>query len=529
MAHARFRDDVYFSDSEQRRRHTSVVEDFRPSSRPTPAWLYNDNQRTSQQQIVVHSQPGSDVYARRPQVTCIMPQAGGYHDQNLEPDRTYPRRVMTPVLPQERYANTDGFHIIYHASEETSEFSYTDSCDSCDESEAGQESDFEHQKPMPRSASELAARKRSLSRSAVDSALRCRSASRPAPGPEQVPSVFEPTIEREVITHFTNIDHGTINARPQSQVRLQPPKTPRPRSQSRSQSHSRPILLNGNTIQIEIEQTDRPSRRLAPAEEPTIRISHPKLQRRASSAAPLLTHRDTQLQLDQPHNQNLVLITGDPDADEEAHEITARINATGRFGEAVDGITQDWSIVEVPPGTKRIRMDGAGGASAEVTWRRHSGARRARLVLDSKDEADHALGPASRTKSRGPDGRRRDRERDRKRDDVTIAVKPSRRQRAERWTEIAKELVSRSALRARGYSFKETDLFFHVSDYVGSSEMVELMALTKQIRRERRRMRKLNDGRGRQRRERPRELINGEQGAAAHGRSGRIHVERGRR
>ena len=75
--------------------------------------------------------------------------------------------------------------------------------------------------------------------------------------------------------------------------------------------------------------------------------SHSGGRRRAHSAAPLRSP-----------------------VDEEAEYITSRIDARGRHGEAWHGATKDWTIVDVLPGTERVRMDGAGGGGAEVTWQR---------------------------------------------------------------------------------------------------------------------------------------------------------------
>jgi len=39
---------------------------------------------------------------------------------------------------------------------------------------------------------------------------------------------------------------------------------------------------------------------------------------------------------------------------------------------AYSGATQDWAIVDVPPGTERVRMDGVSGGSEEITWPRYN-------------------------------------------------------------------------------------------------------------------------------------------------------------
>lgn len=55
------------------------------------------------------------------------------------------------------------------------------------------------------------------------------------------------------------------------------------------------------------------------------------------------------------------------------------------IGEGYKGATQDWAIVDVPPGTKRVKMDGVGGASQEVTWQRYNCVRRSNFHADGNE------------------------------------------------------------------------------------------------------------------------------------------------
>lgn len=114
--------------------------------------------------------------------------------------------------------------------------------------------------------------------------------------------------------------------------------------------------------------------------------------------------------------------------------IAERENARARSRDRIReeewaGITKDWTIVDVPPGTERVRMDGVGGASAEVTWQKYCGVRRSRFIPD----------------------------RDRKTDVE---------KRAEMWTEITKDLVIREAIEEMGYEYEETEWFFYISTYM---------------------------------------------------------------
>lgn len=45
----------------------------------------------------------------------------------------------------------------------------------------------------------------------------------------------------------------------------------------------------------------------------------------------------------------------------------------------VEGATKDWEIVDVPPGTKHVRMGNVEVGSPEITWQRYDGVRRSKL------------------------------------------------------------------------------------------------------------------------------------------------------
>jgi hypothetical protein len=47
------------------------------------------------------------------------------------------------------------------------------------------------------------------------------------------------------------------------------------------------------------------------------------------------------------------------------------------IGEAYNGATRDWAIVDVPPGTERVTMQGAGGGKQDIWWHQYDGVRRA--------------------------------------------------------------------------------------------------------------------------------------------------------
>ena len=116
-------------------------------------------------------------------------------------------------------------------------------------------------------------------------------------------------------------------------------------------------------------------------------------------------------------------------------------------GEAYHGATQDWAIVDVPPGTERVRMDGAGGGSQEVTWQRYNGVRRSRF------DPNGGGVPDERERMGGGEMERR----------KYVGVRPKT---DNLWTEITKDLVTREAIEGFGYEFEETEYFFYVMEYL---------------------------------------------------------------
>lgn len=117
------------------------------------------------------------------------------------------------------------------------------------------------------------------------------------------------------------------------------------------------------------------------------------------------------------------------------------------MGEAYNGHTRDWDIVDVPPGTKRVTMDGVGGASQEISWQRYNGVRRSKFH-PSSDDYESEPHPSS---SQGNVARR------------YVGVKDKR---DELWTEITKDLVIKEAFEKAGYEYEETEHFYYVFAYL---------------------------------------------------------------
>jgi len=102
--------------------------------------------------------------------------------------------------------------------------------------------------------------------------------------------------------------------------------------------------------------------------------------------------------------------------------------------------TSDWTIIDVPPGTRRITIDTTSQApqqeeEEEIGWSRNNGVRRSRGLS------------------------------------------------SELWTEITKDLVTREAIEDMGFQFEETDHFYYIFEYLNKDQVADLVRLTKDIRR----------------------------------------------
>ncbi|GKU18123.1 unnamed protein product [Fusarium langsethiae] len=306
-------------------------------------------------------------------------------------------------------------------------------------------------------------------------------APKPSPPPPPPQTIRGPTIEREVITHYRDIDHGMIKARPPT-----PPPQPKPQPRAPSRVREREtdidISLSRNRTEVDISRTTRTrsqsqERRSDFRDDELVVRRESDSRRRAHSAAPLPT----------------------PSAvDEEGDYLTGKIDSRGRMGEAWGGATKDWTLVDVPPGTERIRMDGIGGGSTETQWTRYSGARKSKFI----PERDGQPSPAPRVPSPKPAIREpsppptRDRDTrvnvsiyDREREidiERTRSVsRPAPPPPKDMWTEITKDLVIREAIESAGYEYEETKEFYYIMDYLKYDDVLRLVDISDEIRRSR--------------------------------------------
>ncbi|KAK6860007.1 hypothetical protein PG995_003643 [Apiospora arundinis] len=314
------------------------------------------------------------------------------------------------------------------------------------------------------------------------------------PPPPAPPAVIRgPTIEREVITHYRDIDHGVIK------VPSPPPPAPAPRpSRTTERETDIDIYTRGNETEVDIHKRMRSRSR--PRERP--RPQPPAKQPSYYDDEVLVQSSRKGLHVDIDHSHRRSHSAAPerrPDYSDEADYITNKIDSRGRMGEAWNGATKDWSIIDVPPGTERVKMDGIGGGSAEVTWQRYNGVRRSKFVPErdgtvvSSSSVNESASDRDRLSVQVYDSHRdKSRERDYVEDvhDTRISIRDRerrpRKKEQEMWTEITKDLVVREAIEKCGYEYEETEWFFYVMQYLRYEDVSELVSISDQIRRARR-------------------------------------------
>ncbi|CAH0040194.1 unnamed protein product [Clonostachys solani] len=288
----------------------------------------------------------------------------------------------------------------------------------------------------------------------VDKRREASSSSSSSSSSEDAPpsKIRAPTIERDVITHYRGIDHGVVKAAPPSPI---PPR----RSFVRERETDIDISLSKNRTAVDVTTRDRNrsrSRERRSGKDELV-VYKEKVRPRAHSAGPLHTP-----------------------IDEEGEFLSSKIDSRGRMGEAWHGATKDWTIVDVPPGTERVRMDGVGGGATDTQWSKYSGVRRTQFIPERDGD------PVPRKPS--PEKKDKVYEREREVDfERTVDVVRSKtpQPKREMWTEISKDLVSRSAIEYMGYEYEDSPGFFYIMDYLKYDDVLQLTELTEDIRRHR--------------------------------------------
>ena len=360
-------------------------------------------------------------------------------------------------------------------------------------------------------------RERSPSPVRIEERVRIRNFERqpspsPSPSPPRSltpPTIRAPPIHQEIITHHRHIDHGMYASQPrhisaksrQGFERAPAPSPPPPPRASRTKETDIDIYTSRNNTEVDIHtssraRTPQPERQQerAPArrdnyyddsfvfeqERDKLRVRDTRLtvdRRRSVSARPEVREKE-KVRID---------IRED---DDESDYYAKKVEERAYIGEAYNGATKDWAIVDVPPGTERVRMDGVGGASQEITWQRYNGVRRSKFIAerDRSEASDHSdpaplpeprreressgleieISSRSRRREGGGATYEREYERIEEVDDRRIGFPraPPKQRLGDLWTEITKDLVVREAIDELGYDCEETEFFFYILQYL---------------------------------------------------------------
>ncbi|RFU29349.1 hypothetical protein B7463_g6984, partial [Scytalidium lignicola] len=281
----------------------------------------------------------------------------------------------------------------------------------------------------------------------------------PSPSPSP-PPILAPPIHQEIITHHRHIDHG-----------FERPKAPSPppptRRSERTKETDIDIYTSRNNTEVDIRKTIRSH------------TPEPTRPRRFVDDSYLFEQERDKLKTEK----------------------------RAYIGEAYNGATKDWSIVDVPPGTERVRMDGVGGGSQEITWQRFNGVRRSKFIPERERERDRDSErfverveiddprrsntgleiEISTNKRREGGGYERDYERiEETTTDRRVGPRGPKGRAGELWTEITKDLVAKEAIEELGYDYEETEFFYYVLEYLRYEDVLELVELSEDIRRHRR-------------------------------------------
>ncbi|KAI1907178.1 hypothetical protein LOZ64_005985 [Ophidiomyces ophidiicola] len=279
----------------------------------------------------------------------------------------------------------------------------------------------------------------------------------PSPKPSIAPSrpIHAPPIHQDAIMHHRHVDHG---------YDIHTPRRVREESKKRVDIDEIDIRerrgRNTDDLQVihrrEKGYESSPSPRRHVAERDEVMISHTSSNGRERERDTLVI-RDREGHHDHRDRADIMA---------EADHYNRRATVSSSIGEAYNGATRDWATIEVPPGTKRVTLDGVGGASQEISWQRYNGLRRSKFRTDGEEYcSDFGF----------------------ELDNADIGRRYAGLRKPERlWTEITKDLVVKEAIEKVGYEYEETEEFFYVFSYLRYDDVAHLVRLSDEFRHARR-------------------------------------------
>ncbi|EAS31233.3 uncharacterized protein CIMG_06712 [Coccidioides immitis RS] len=286
----------------------------------------------------------------------------------------------------------------------------------------------------------------------------------PEPSIELTRSIHAPPIHQDIVTHHRHIDHGYENAAPtvrplQSSKKKELDEIDIRERHNHGFDNSEVIHRREYDYEPSLSQRSRNER-------DEVMLPHSKNRRAGQDCErDVLVIRDRENAQD--HRERADIMT-------EADYYYRHHTAGATIGEAYNGATKDWSMIDVPPGTKRVTLDGVGGASQEIIWQRYNGARRSKFSADGEEyDADF------------------------ERPNVGKRYMGVKNKKDRLWTEITKDLVAKKAIEKAGYDYEETEDFYYVFSYLRYDDVAHLVRISEDCRRaQRERIRDFQTERG---------------------------------
>ncbi|OBT88235.1 hypothetical protein VE02_02795 [Pseudogymnoascus sp. 03VT05] len=315
--------------------------------------------------------------------------------------------------------------------------------------------------------------------------------------PREPPAIRTPPIHQEIITHHRHIDHGYQPVA----VPTPPPRLRPQRSRGDIRETEIDIVTGPGDTDVEVHQSrqrryrdGRPQfvddDKIYERDRERDRLrARTDIRRSVSSAR---DPRDRRIRPDDREVEYYARKTDERAYIGEAEYYARKTDERAYIGEAYNGATKKWAIIDVPPGTERVRMDGVGGGSQEVTWQKYNGVRRSKFIpeRDSMGSYDRERERERGMRMEMGRGVRQERDMDGERDTLEISIDRKRVSRpvaeprnrfGDLWTEITKDLVVREAIEEMGYDYEETEFFFYVFRYLKYDDVVELVDLSDDI------------------------------------------------
>lgn len=291
----------------------------------------------------------------------------------------------------------------------------------------------------------------------------------PEPEPEPAPPPPEPKylppIIQEIITHHRHIDHPIQRAREEEEERKEE------KEEKKEKKKEKPKEKREDHLELEIRRKGTRNGKAyeedftfekdwyEPSEE-----DDSKSSKRSQSIAPRsVSQAPVRRRYEDEYEDEIAA---------EADYYNSKIASRAYPGEAYNGATKDWALVDVPPGTERVRMDGVGGGRQEITWQRYNGERRGRFVSgDRAYEAEFGNGYAPSPQPQLPPAPPPPEPPREIKEEIKIIKtrkesQPPPRKRDRMWTEVTKDLVIKEAIDEQGYEYEETDSHFYIIEYL---------------------------------------------------------------